>query len=181
MPKKKTSEQFKNLSWDNLREWAGSKIISRGRSYQQQKLVSKLAITDDGTLIALVDGSEEYATKVAMEEDGLPNSICTCPYEFDCKHGVAVVLEYLERVRNNQPVPKVGKNDEPFSLFDDEDPDNDYDGDHLSLSATDKAKIDTFLKDKTKTQLVELVLELAGKYPEVTRELADNWTQNRRF
>ena len=41
-----------------------------------------------------------------MDEGGLPYSICTCPYERDCKHGVAVVIEYLKQVENNRLVPK---------------------------------------------------------------------------
>ncbi len=28
-----------------------------------------------------------------MTGSGLPDSICTCPYELDCKHGVAALLE----------------------------------------------------------------------------------------
>ena len=86
-------DRFADLTWDNLNECAGSRIVSRGRSYQQQGRVSELAATSDGDLIAWVEGSKRYATKVSLDEDGLPNSICTCPYEFDCKHGVAVLLE----------------------------------------------------------------------------------------
>ena len=54
--------------------------------------VSDLAIAEDGNLVAWVAGSERYATKVAMDEDGLSDSICTCPYYIDCKHGVAAVI-----------------------------------------------------------------------------------------
>jgi uncharacterized Zn finger protein len=51
MAEKKT-DPFINLSWDDLRKWAGSKILSRGQSYQRQKLVSKLALLDNGGLLA---------------------------------------------------------------------------------------------------------------------------------
>ena len=70
--KRKTQKQldpFTNLTWDDLNEWAGSKIVTRGRSYQRQGRVSALAVTTDSALIAWVDGSERYATKVAMDED----------------------------------------------------------------------------------------------------------------
>jgi uncharacterized Zn finger protein len=73
---------------------------------KRQGRVSDLAVTDDGSLIAWVDGTERYATRVVMDEDGLPDSICTCPYGLDCKHGVAVVIEYLKRIENNRRVPK---------------------------------------------------------------------------
>jgi uncharacterized Zn finger protein len=92
MPKKKTQlDRFADLIWNDLEEWAGSKIVSRGKNYQRQRGVSDLVVTNDDGLIAWVDGTEHYATKVVMDEEGLPDSICTCPYELDCKHGVAVV------------------------------------------------------------------------------------------
>lgn len=94
MPKKKTPlDQFADLSWNDIEDWAGGKIVSRGRNYQRQGRVFDLAVTDDGSLIAWVDGTERYATKVVMGEDSLPVSICTCPYGWVCKHAVAVVIE----------------------------------------------------------------------------------------
>lgn len=177
MAKKKT-DPFINLSWDNLREWAGSKIVSRGKSYQRQKLVSKLAVLNNGGLLGWVDGTHQYATQVTIDEDGLPESICTCPYGCDCKHGVAVVLEYLEQVEKNKKVPKATQNDERLTLFDNDDWEDDFDeyGEYekeASLSKKDETEITTFLKDKTKAQLTELIIELAGKFPRMTQELTD--------
>ncbi len=54
---KKNINPFTNLSWDDLKEWAGSKIVERGKSYQQQKLVSELAVLENGGLLAWVDGT----------------------------------------------------------------------------------------------------------------------------
>ena len=112
MPKKKTRlNQFSDLTWNDIEEWVGGKIVSRGKGYQRQGRVSDLAVTDDGSLIAWVDGTERYATRVVMDEDGLPDSICTCPYELDCKHGVAVVIEYLKRIEYNRRVPNAKHDD----------------------------------------------------------------------
>lgn len=186
MTKKKT-DPFINLSWDNLRDWAGSKIVSRGKSYQKQKLVSKLAVLDNGGLLAWVEGTHRYATKVSIDEDGLPDSTCTCPYGYDCKHGVAVVLEYLDQVEKNKKLHKALKNDERLKLFDKNDWKNDFEDHHdndgclddyedfieSSLTKKDKAEIAAFLKDKTKTQLTELIIELANKFPRMAQELAD--------
>jgi len=180
MKPKKIIDQFKDLSWDDLREWAGSKIVSRGRSYQQQNRVSELAIFDSEALIAWVEGTDRYATKVTMDEEGLPDSICTCPYGYDCKHGVAVVLEYLEQIKRKQRIPQAKKNDERFSLFDDDDSDDDWgddwddeSDDEPSLTVAIKTEIAAFLKGKTKSQLTELIQELAQKFPEMARELTD--------
>ena len=40
----KTKNRFADLTWDDLNDWAGSKIVSRGRRYQQQGRVSELPI-----------------------------------------------------------------------------------------------------------------------------------------
>jgi uncharacterized Zn finger protein len=176
---KKEIGLFINLSWDGLRKWAGSKIVSRGRSYQRQKLVSKLAILDDEGLIAWVDGTHRYATRVTIDEEGLPDSICTCPYGYDCKHGVAVVLEYLEQIEKDKRIPKASKDDERLLLFDEEEWDDDLDDqsekdcDESSLTGTTKSEINAYLNGKTKAQLTELVHELAGKFPQITQELMD--------
>ncbi|MCK5656252.1 MAG: hypothetical protein KAI21_00345 [Deltaproteobacteria bacterium] len=41
MPKKKTRlDRFSDLTWNDIKEWAGGKIVSRGKSYQRQGRVS---------------------------------------------------------------------------------------------------------------------------------------------
>ena len=171
MPNKKTPlDRFSDLTWNDIETWAGGKIVSRGKNYQRQGRVADLAVTDDGSLIAWVDGSERYATRVVMDEDGLPDSICTCPYERDCKHGVAVVIEYLKRVENNRSVPKAKQDDDRLKLLDrDEEPDDDEN----VMSEDIRQDIDGFLKGKTKAQLIDLIHDLAGQYPEMARELSD--------
>ena len=126
MSNKKTPlDRFADLSWNDIEALAGGTIVSRGKKYQRQGCVADLAVTDDGSLIAWVDGSERYATKVAMDEDGLPASICTCPYERDCKHAVAVVIEYLQQVESNRLVPKARHDDGRLILLADEARDDD--------------------------------------------------------
>lgn len=175
MPKKNTPlNQFADLTWSDLEEWAGSRIVGRGRSYQKQGRVSDLSVTEDDALIAWVDGTERYATKVIMDDGGLPDSICTCPYELDCKHGVAVVIEYLKRVENKKRIPKAKKDDERLALLKDEEWDKDENEDkEKALSEDIRQEIDGFLKGKTKAQLIALIHELVEQYPEMARELAD--------
>ncbi|MGB6009713.1 MAG: hypothetical protein WBI57_00410, partial [Desulfobacterales bacterium] len=174
MPKKQTRlDQFSDLTWNDIEEWAGGKIVSRGKSYQRQGRVSDLAVTDDGSLIAWVDGTERYATRVAMDENGLPDSICTCPYEFDCKHGEAVVMEYLERVENNRRVPKAKQDDDRLELLEDGNRDDEPNDDENTMPEDMRQDIDGFLKSKTKAQLIDLIHELAGQYPEMARDLSD--------
>ena len=171
MPIKKTQlDRFSDLTWDDIEVWAGGKIVSRGKNYQQQGRVTDLAVTDDGSLIAWVDGSARYATRVVVGEDGLPDSVCTCPYELNCKHGVAVVMEYLKRIENNRSVPHAKQDDQRLKMLDwDGEP---YDDEHV-ISEDLGQDIDAFLQGKTKAQLIDLIHDLAGQYPEMARELDD--------
>ena len=174
MPKKKTRlDRFSDLTWNDIEEWAGGKIVSRGKSYQRQGRVSDLAVTDDGSLIAWVDGTERYATRVVMDENGLPDSICTCPYKLDCKHGVAVVLEYLERIENNRRVPKAEQDDDRLELLEDEDREDEPDDYENAVSEDIGKDSDSFLKGKTKAQLIDLIHEIAQEHPEIAQDLVD--------
>ena len=58
------NEGWNVLSWDDLTEWAGPRSVSRGRAYQSQRRVDDLAISEDGWLLASVNGGERYAVTV---------------------------------------------------------------------------------------------------------------------
>lgn len=108
--------------WTGATSTAGreSRIVARGRKYQQEKRVSGLARTENGDLISWVDGSERYATRVSIDDERVLDSVCTCPYGIDCKHGVAVVLEYLETIKKNNEVPGAEQEDERLEMLKDE-------------------------------------------------------------
>ncbi len=181
--KEKKTDPFTGLTWSDIDDWAGDRVASRGRSYQKNGYVSDLALTADGDLIAWVDGTSRYATMVRMNEvSGLPESVCSCPYSIDCKHGVAVVLEYLRCVMENIAVPEALENDQRLELadidayhdeYDDDEDDEDEFDDDESLDEDTRREITSFLKKKKKDQLVELFLDLAERYPEIRQDLAD--------
>lgn len=173
MPKERKIRRLEDLTWDDLDAWAGSKVVSRGRNYQQRGRVADLARTEDGTLVAWVDGSVRYATKVDTDIDGTPVSVCTCPYRLDCKHGVAVVLEYLEQARRDQPVPQAGKRDERLELLAGAEQDDEIAQGKIAIPHDAGEEINALLKGKSKAQLVALVHELADRYPEIAHDLAD--------
>ena len=175
MTKKKKKDSFIGLTLNDIDDWAGDRIASRGRSYQKNGYVSDLAVTVDGDLIAWVEGTHRYATKVSMnEKSGLPDSVCSCPYEIDCKHGVAVVLEYLKCVEENRDVPKARENDERLERVEIDDYDDEILDDDESLPEDIRREITSFLKGNTKAQLIEHFLDLAERNPEVRQELADS-------
>src|SRR3990172_7784279 len=116
---KRAKKTLSDLTWADLESWAGTKIVSRGTSYQKSGAVRDLAVTDEGGLLAWVRGSENYATTASMEKGRL-SSDCTCPYGATCKHAVAIVLEYLDCLQKNTKVPLADTDDERLLLLEDE-------------------------------------------------------------
>jgi uncharacterized Zn finger protein len=174
MPKKKSKlDRFADLTWNDLEEWAGRKVVSRGKNYQRQGRVRELAVTEENGLIAWVDGTERYATQVIMQNDGLPEATCTCPVEWDCKHGVAVVIAYLKRIEDNRPVPKTNQDDARLKLLEDEDGNDDPTEAETAACGDVQKEIGQFLKGKTKAQLVDLIHAIAQQHPEVAQEIVD--------
>jgi uncharacterized Zn finger protein len=114
--KRPETDPFEGMTWDDLEEWAGSAIVSRGRTYQRGRRVQGLARTPAKGLIAWVLGTHRYATRVEVE-DGELTSTCTCPYWDTCKHAVAVMLEYLECLKQKKEVPSVTARDRRLRLL----------------------------------------------------------------
>ncbi len=177
---KKSNKTLRDLTWADLEEWAGTKILSRGISYQKSGYVKDLAITVDGSVIAWVRGSENYVIKISLERNRF-SSVCTCPYDGTCKHAVAVILEYLVRLKDNMAVPLADDQDERFLLLEDEefaweDDDDciDYDEkkcDELIEEAEHALKgIDASLKKKSKRELETNLSSILKKHPELTKE-----------
>jgi uncharacterized Zn finger protein len=169
--KKQSSKRdlFERLDWDDLEQWAGSKILSRGQSYQRSRRVKELVQTQTGALVAWVYGGQKYATEVDFEGEELI-SVCTCPYGDNCKHAVAVVLEYLDRLKKNHEVPQIIKQDQRLALLqgfaDEEDREvDDEEGEevdtiHLVSPRTGKSiapDLKGFLEEQTKEQLITLL------------------------
>jgi uncharacterized Zn finger protein len=179
---KKANKDFQNLTWFDLQSWAGSKVVSRGKSYQQNKLVEDLAITQSGDLVAWVTGSTTYATKVSFDEGSLA-SACTCPYYGACKHAVALILEYLDCIENNRNVPPAFKNDERLLLLDEgsENIDNDDalysdDGKDDEVAAERANRIPQFgindyLGNKSKGELLDIINGIISRNPEIREDL----------
>ena len=122
-PKVSRNESWNALSWDHLTEWAGSRSVERGRAYQRQGRVHDLAISENGRLLSTVTGSARYAVTVRCEPSpksrGAIYSPCTCPVGTSgCKHAVAVVAEYLQRLSGGKKTPIANQDDERWTMSD---------------------------------------------------------------
>lgn len=189
--KKNDQNPFVSLTWLDLESWVGTKILSRGKSYQRAGYVRDLCITKDGDLVAWVEGTSLYTTKVTFNGKKLSSS-CTCPYGFTCKHAVAVVLEYLKALKEGNSLPEVDEYDKRLLLIknsgtdsteEDNDEYGDFEGNDISKeekvfeknsSHKHKNELEDFLRKKTQQELVEILIQIADCHPEIDHELKYN-------
>lgn len=189
--KKNGKNPFASLTWFDLESWAGSKILSRGKSYQRAGYVKDLGITKAGELIAWVEGTSLYATFVGIKGKELFSS-CTCPYEFTCKHAVAVVLEYLKALKGGNSLTEVYESDKRISLIrsggmvSTEESNDEYD--YYNSEDTDEEKkvigkrrvhknegeLEDFLHNKSQQELIDLLIQIANRYPDIKHALKYN-------
>ena len=172
---------FTALTYLDLENWAGQKIVSRGKSYQRSGQVSDLGMTKDGRLVGWVEGTRRYATMVSCTDLKL-DSQCTCPYWDTCKHAVATVLEYLNMIKEGTAISVIHSNDRRLSLIT-----NMENGEYveefealddgvttkppdIKSSAMDQ-DLETFLRSKTKEELIRLLVKASENDPNIESEL----------
>jgi uncharacterized Zn finger protein len=179
-----TTDRFAELTWTDLQEWAGSSTVARGRSYQRNRQVQELACTPSGSLLAWVQGTQRYATQVEITGSSLTSS-CTCPVGYSCKHAVATVLDYLERLKQNINVPTVPESDRRLTLLQEDTVEDAWSDEDEAKSAEvvhptpqkhakrTTAALHAYLEQQTKTQLLTILEELAEHYSAVRQSILD--------
>ncbi len=158
----KKTDPFKELRWSDIQDWAGGKATSKGIKYQEEERVKELKRTPKGSLVARVQGTIDYFTEVSLE-NGKLSSTCTCPVGHDCKHGVAAVLEYLERVEQGEEIPVIAEEDplitrarrgytgaEAFGIYDSE--------------KSSQQNLRKYLEQLEKPELIEILIFFAMSY-----------------
>ncbi len=166
--------------------------MSRGRTYQRQRRVHDLAISDDGRLLAAVLGGDCYSVSVWWEpgRDGA-NAICsrcTCPVGANgCKHAVAVVSAYLKLLAQETPIPaadpddsrwvSLASNDRETGVDEigDKSPEENLAGlrDQLSSRNAADEKIRRYIDAKNREELAEMVLSLTKRFPDLREEFRE--------
>jgi uncharacterized Zn finger protein len=189
------------LTWDDLDGWAGSRSVARGRSYERQGRVKNLAVSEDGRLLATVQGGERYVVSVGLSGKKSKNleSHCTCPVGCNCKHAVATVAAYLQALTDGATVPTAEKDDPRWDKLsagdaefeddwddsDDVEDDDDSEEDDAEFEArlpkrrsrrtrTDwDNKIERLIRGKNREELADQVLSLVERYPELREEFRE--------
>ena len=75
-----------------IRHLYGEKTFKRGKNYFHEGRVL-VALKMGSKFMGEVIGTESYTTTVDMND---LTSVCTCPVGHDCKHGIALLFEYLK-------------------------------------------------------------------------------------
>lgn len=177
---------FADLTWEDLKEWAGSKVVARGKSYRSA--VEDLRVTADGRLLAWVEGGDRYATLVSISKSGKPSSVCTCPYAIACKHAVAVVLRYLDAVQAEESIPAAEDEDERLERLSRAQDESDMDEDEADVAspvvslkrlvkpgstANPEVAVRRYLESLSQPALLDFVQRLASDFPGVRQRIAD--------
>jgi len=93
------SPSLDDARWQMLLEQAASLYsdvtLSRGFQYYKQGRVRSYTPLLEHQIVAVVAGSEHYHVK--LNADKLSSSRCECPVGSNCKHIVAVLLQYAHR------------------------------------------------------------------------------------
>jgi uncharacterized Zn finger protein len=176
---KNAKNPFLSLTWFDIETWAGSKVVSRGKSYQRSGYVKDFGITSNNELVAWVQGTKSYATKVGFNKGKL-SSVCTCPYRESCKHAVALVVEYLERMKAKKEVQIISPDDKRINKIasgnvdwpDDSEGDEENGSNDESLNGEKSMRdLKAFIKSQTEEQLAAILSDIAESNPEIQRKL----------
>jgi len=165
------ADPFKELKWNELQDWAGEEATAQGIKYQEEGRITEIMRTLEGNLVAWVGGEVGYFAEVSLKRGKL-NSICTCPAGSNCKHGVAVVLEYLERIDLEEEIPVISEGDMLISRVKTGHVGHEnfgtYDSDESSLQI-----LRNYLEQLDKQELIDIVVTFAQKYSKLDRYLRD--------
>ena len=189
--------KWEGLTWNDLVDWAGSRTVSRGRSYQENGYVADLSVSGSGALLAWVRGGRRYATQVQLDPTRRRRSDrivsrCSCPVGVACKHAVAVVLEYLEAVEKGAEVPEAPEGDERWAVLDLNDDGLWEDGEGMDDGFEDgpweaaasfgrreasrraaSEDLRSFLEEKSSEELADIILRFSEDHPDLRKSLHD--------
>lgn len=107
-----SSKKLPNLTEADIRELATDRSFERGRSYYNGGAITDAVLQGD-ELIAECEGSdyEPYQVSITLDENGVADTDCTCPYDWGgaCKHIVALLLYYVHNHKDFRKTPPLEK------------------------------------------------------------------------
>lgn len=163
------------LTWGDLEHAFGATILKRGQDYFEQGFVRELYRMGEHEIIATVRGTRDYITAVAIsdEDEDVFSSECSCPYEDDCKHVVAALLQYAAQISKGVEVPFIeeaklenwlSKLENATDEWLDETPESNF-----TISPKLRSAIDAM----SKQELSSALIDLANRF-----EAVETWLQH---
>ena len=78
--------------------WTDPKMV--GRAYGYLDKVEGITLVDGQGIVALAHGTDDYYTRVFIDDDGALDAVCSCPVGHRCKHAVAVILNVSKKIKD---------------------------------------------------------------------------------
>ncbi|MBQ9345228.1 MAG: SWIM zinc finger family protein [Kiritimatiellae bacterium] len=97
-------QKLTTMTPEDLLKWTDPRIAERGFRYLDNVL--ELHDADESGLLAKVQGTDKYFTRVFLDAEGFLSSECSCPVAFRCKHAVATILSASRELKNVAVLPK---------------------------------------------------------------------------
>ena len=148
---------FINMTLDDIDAWVEGSTADTGKKIQQQGGISNICLTEDGDLLAWVEGTSRHAVMIFFE-DQILTSACSCTAPGACKHAVAAVYEALYLNSEKIVLPLTNEDDERLTLLSD-------------LNET-PSEMDLYLNGLSRDELMDLIFDLANEIPSVEEELS---------
>jgi len=138
---------IKEITKQDIVELFDGRIFSRGEEYFEEGLVDSIELIGDNTIMGTVMGNDKYNVTINTDSEGDIICNCTCPFEDNCKHEVALLLKWISIKKNFGE----GKS-EPIG--------------HKENKLQEEP-IEKIISNKNKEELVSLILEILNKNPKL--------------
>jgi len=106
------AEKLPRLSEAHIRELASEPSFERGETYYRDGAILE-PVRQAMELRAQCEGSdyEPYQVGATLDEGGIAETSCTCPYDYGgiCKHVVALLLTYVHQPQAFRSIPPLAK------------------------------------------------------------------------
>lgn len=102
-------ERLASVTEDELVRWFGKRVATAAQTNIGK--VQKLRVAPDGSLLATMNGTATYTTRVLLTDAGVKTK-CSCPCWFDCKHAATVIMAARRMAKKDQRFSAVSKLDD---------------------------------------------------------------------
>ncbi|MCX4027411.1 SWIM zinc finger family protein [Spartinivicinus marinus] len=167
---------LRKLTIDDLYEWAGSTIVSRGKGYINY-VSDDIFITEHDELVAEVEGSELYITRVFLDDENELVAGCSCPYYDNCKHAVALILKAGQYLKQHKKILLLTEDNDLYHELDDEieeDAELYLEGECEKTLTGHEVQLYRVLVKKTHADLCDLLIDITNKHPQIRQLILEN-------